>query len=226
MSIISLEKIESMMGVNIEDVGFPSETIACLKRERVLSVGDLLRMDYDKLEYLDSVGLLSIKGIKECLNTYIEKTDSQADQAEDSGDAINMGELLETSILDLDFKIKTYYALRFAGLDTIGQIVVHEKQSLKNNYKRIKDEMLEDIDNCIKSFAGTHNCMEEMVAFPFFDENPEEDETIAEEHFNEAEESIDNTSEISKRVESILINRSLQNKPLYVVSQLLYLLIL
>ena len=75
MSIINLEKIESIMGVNIEDVGFPPETAACLKRERVFSVGDLLRMDYDKLEYMDSVGLLSIETIKACLNSYVEKTE-------------------------------------------------------------------------------------------------------------------------------------------------------
>ena len=159
MSIINLDKIEQIMGVDIESIGFPRDTTACLKRENIKTVGDLLRMDYDKLEYMDSVGLLSIENIKECLNAFTEKNDSA-----------RIEELLNTSILELEVNNKTYYALRFAHLDTIGQILSHDKASLKKVSKRINDVMLDDIEESIKLFAKEHDCMEEMLAFPFFDE--------------------------------------------------------
>ena len=99
MSIINLDKIEQIMGIDIEDIGFPHDTSACLKRESIRTVGDLLRMDYDKLEYMDSVGLLSIENIKECLDAFTEKRDSD-----------RVKKLLNTSILELEVNNKTYYA--------------------------------------------------------------------------------------------------------------------
>lgn len=202
MSIINLDKIEQIMGVDIESIGFPHDTTACLKRENIKTVGDLLRMDYDKLEYMDSVGLLSIENIKECLNAFTEKNDSA-----------RIEELLNTSILELEVNNKTYYALRFAHLDTIGQILSHDKESLKKVSKRINDVMLDDIEESIKLFAKEHDCMEEMSAFPFFDECTDEGETETDPDDVKQDNDSDPKETVAKCVEAVLVKRSLQKRP-------------
>ena len=83
MAIVNFEKIEQILGVDIDNIGFPDDMTACLKRENIKTVGDLLRTDYDKLEYLESIGLLSIEKIKECLNAYSEGSNEMPDSKED-----------------------------------------------------------------------------------------------------------------------------------------------
>lgn len=129
--------------------------------------------------------------------------------AEQSG--FDVEKLLDTSILDLDLNIKTFYALRFAQLDTVRDIVNDYSESIKSKSKRFSDTMIEDIESAILSLADSNGCKEEMLAFPFFDANNVTDNRNA-----EADESItadDRKELVAKNVEAILIKRKLQRKP-------------
>ncbi len=220
MTIINLEKIEQMMGVDIDDIELPNDIEACLKREDIRTVGDLLRMDYDKLEYMDSVDLISIEKIKECLNAYTEGVRDIPERKEEGSGHGRIEGLLKTSILDLEVNNKTYYALRFAHLDTIGQIITHEKAEIKRQSKRIDDVMLEDIDESIRLFAKGHDCMEEMLAFPFFDEVIDEPDPAQAESNSDTEEK----RELARRIEAVLIKRKLQKKPWITASAIMEML--
>jgi len=220
MAIVNFEKIEQILGVDIDNIGFPDDMTACLKRENIKTVGDLLRTDYDKLEYLESIGLLSIEKIKECLNAYSEGSNEMPDSKEEESKKARLEELLDTSILDLDVGNKTYYALSFAHLDTIGQIITRDRSSLKKASKRINDLMLEDIDESIRVFAKGHDCMEEMLAFPFFDEitNVEAAKLNTEE--TDTSNSV-NKDEVARCVEAILLKRKLQKRPWITISAMM-----
>lgn len=220
MAIVNFEKIEQILGVDIDEIGFPNDMTACLKRENISTVGDLLRMDYDKLEYLESIGLLSIEKIKECLNAYSEGSNEMPDRKEEESEQARLEELLNTSILDLDVGNKTYYALRFARLDTIGQIITQDRPSLRKVSKRINDLMLEDIDESIRVFAKGHDCMEEMLAFPFFDEITNVEAVKSDLEETDTSNSLDQ-EEVARCVEAILLKRKLQKRPWITISAIM-----
>lgn len=220
MAIVNFEKIEQILGVDIDNIGFPDDMTACLKRENIKTVGDLLRTDYDKLEYLESIGLLSIEKIKECLNAYSEGSNEMPDSKEEESKKARLEELLDTSILELDVGNKTYYALRFAHLDTIGQIITRDRSSLKKASKRINDLMLEDIDESIRVFAKGHDCMEEMLAFPFFDEITNVEAAKLDTEETDTSNSV-NKDEVARCVEAILLKRKLQKRPWITISAMM-----
>ena len=106
-------------------------------------------------------------------------------------------------------------------MDTIGKIIVYDKPALKRLSKRINDAMLEDIDESIKIFATSHDCMKEMLAFPFFDETKDSNDSNVSTQASELAIERDIKEEVADCTEAILIKRKLMKKPWITISAIM-----
>ena len=190
MATYKAEQLELLKEVPIEKLGLQIKDLSCLKQEHVHTIGDLLKMNKNEMILLNAMGRLSIEHIEERLYSYVASVDAQkaeikepeVSQSSPNWDPIrdhNQEEKdpIDASILELDIRSATYYALRSAQLPTIRSIISETREAISSKNRRLGEYAINEICEAIIKYASQNNIENEIKDYPLFSQHNEEVKT-------------------------------------------------
>lgn len=161
--------ISRMSNISIDYIGLTTRSLNALHNAKIFTIGDLQKLtDYD-IDMLQNVGEKSKVDIKEKLLKFINNFEKRPEEYNSVEDALSEFEHVNMlccndDISALNISVRTYNALRRAGINTISQARSMSDADL-GNIANMGVKSILDLRTCLDEFSQELSRQEKYVVF-------------------------------------------------------------